>query len=324
MPEQWVVPSELAGERADRIVAVLGGIGRAEARRLVDDGAVLVDGESVSGSTRLTAGRVVAVRFPPPDDGVEPAAVPFRVVHADQDLVVVDKPAGIVVHPGAGHRDDTLLNGLVARYPELAGLGEAHRFGIVHRLDRETSGLLVVARSAAAHEALADAMRRREIERRYLALATGVFEADSGTIDAPLGRDPRRPTLITVRRDGRPARTHYAVLAAWVGVTLLDVRLETGRTHQIRVHMASIGSPLCGDAAYGKRGGPGDPGRVWLHAGRLSFEHPIRGGRREMTSRLPPDLVASLERLGPPITGQVPPTVITRPDSAGSEAPTDS
>ncbi len=324
MAERWVVPSELAGERTDRIVAVLGGMGRAEARRLVDDGAVLVDGEPVSASSRLTAGRVMDVSLPAARAAIEPAAVPFRVVFADGDLVVVDKPSGVVVHPGAGHRDDTLLNGLVARYPDLVGLGEAHRFGIVHRLDRDTSGLLVVARSAAAHEALTGAMRRREIERRYLALAAGLFEAESGTIDAPLRRDPRRPTLMTVRPDGRQARTHYTVMAVWDAVTLLDVRLETGRTHQIRVHMSSIGSPLCGDAVYGNRGGPGDPGRVWLHAGRLSFVHPMGGGTLDMTSPLPDDLVASLERLGPPVEGGVPPTVIAPPDPAGSGTPTDS
>lgn len=323
-PARWTVPRELGGDRADRIVAVLSGLGRSVARRMVEEGAVLVEGEPVERATRLVAGTVVEVVLPPPEQDLRPAAVPFGVVYADEHLVVVDKPAGIVVHPGAGHADDTLLNGLVARYPELVALGESHRHGLVHRLDRDTSGLLIVARSTAVHAAITAALRRREVERTYLGLAEGVLEADSGTVDAPLGRDPRRPTMMAVRREGRPARTHYAVLAAWEDVTLLELRLETGRTHQIRVHLASIGTPLCGDDVYGRSGGRGDPGRVWLHARRLEFSHPVGGRVLELSTPLPDDLARSLERLGAPVSGAIPLEAFPERGPPGPGEPADS
>ncbi len=308
MPEDhtWIVPADLGGQRLDRIVAQLAGVSRALARRIVEEGNVLVEGERASPSLRVPSHRTITATVPDPDGPPAAADVPFTVLHEDPSVLVVDKPAGIVTHPGAGHRDDTLLNGLVSRYPELVELGEERRFGIVHRLDRGTSGLLVVARTAAAQQTLARALARREIERTYLAVVASVPTADSGTIDAPVGRDRRHPTRMALSRDGRPARTHYRVLAAWDAAALLEVRLETGRTHQIRVHCASIGAPVVGDDTYGTTGGAADPGRVWLHATRLSFAHPETGDRLEVTAPLPDDLTASLRGLGRPLRGALP------------------
>jgi 23S rRNA pseudouridine1911/1915/1917 synthase len=305
---RWTVPAELAGERLDRIVAVLGAVSRSVARGLVDAGEVSVDGERGWAAARIAAGRTVEASVPEQEAEPAGADIAFGVVVEDASFVVVDKPAGLVVHPGAGHRGDTLLNGLIARYPELKAVGPDHRWGIVHRLDRGTSGLLVVARTAAAHAGLVEALRRRLVERRYLALANGVLEADTGTIDAPLGRDAQRPTRMALDPRGRAARTHYRVAATWSGYTLAAVRLETGRTHQIRVHFSSIGAPLVGDATYGAAGGVADPGRVWLHATELRFPHPIEDRTVVARSPLPADLVASLERLGTPLSGTVPGT----------------
>jgi 23S rRNA pseudouridine1911/1915/1917 synthase len=302
----WVVPVEVGGQRLDRVVAVLGSIPRSLAREIVDAGDVLVDGEPRPAAFRVPAGRTVVAVVPDPAGPPEPARVPFVVRHEDASLLVVDKPAGVVTHPGAGHRDDTLLNGLMGGYPELFELGEEHRYGIVHRLDRGTSGLLIVARTAAAHRALQRALARREIERGYLAVICGTPIAESGTIDAPIGRDPRHPTRMTLRRDGRPARTHYSVRASWPRHALLEVTLETGRTHQIRVHCTSIGVPLAGDDTYGRCHDVADPGRVWLHSARLAFDHPAHRERVTVASPLPADLVASLTRLGPPSSGSLP------------------
>ena len=303
---RWIVPAELSGERLDRIVSQISGLTRSQVRDLIDGRALTVDGEVLAGSTRLTAGTEIVGVVPAPKTTPQPAAVPFTVLFEDGDVLVVDKPAGVVVHPGAGHSNDTLLNGLVARFPELAALGEQHRYGILHRLDRGTSGALIVARSPSAHAALTAALRARAIERVYLALAEGSFDADSGTIDAPIGRDPANPTRRALAGDGRPARTHNRVMATWPGATLLEVRLETGRTHQIRVHLSSIGRPLAGDAVYGHRGGPGDLGRVWLHAAAVRFRHPTSGETIAVAAPLPADLARSLRRLGTPQRGGLP------------------
>ncbi len=295
----WSVPEEIGGDRLDRILSVLAGVSRAVATELIESGDVTVDGDRLARSARIPAGRVIRALVPEGTTAPVAANVSFDVHHEDADFLVVGKPAGVVTHPGAGHRDDTLLNGLLARYPELFDLGENHRWGLVHRLDRGTSGLLVVARSPAAHRSLQAAMARREIERIYVALLKGDPGADSGTIDAPIGRDPSHPTRMALSRDGRPARTHYAVEARWPDHTLVEVRLETGRTHQIRVHMASIGSPVVWDETYGNADGADHPARVWLHAARLSFRHPIRDMWMEVESPLPAELAASLAGLGP-------------------------
>ena len=294
-----VVPEELDGERLDRIVAILGDMPRSEAKSRADAGTVTVDGEPAVGKARVSAGVVVA--FPPreeapelePDEDVE-----FEVLREDDDVVVVAKPAGVTVHPGAGRPTGTLAAGLLARYPEIAGVGQEGRWGLVHRLDRDTSGALIVARTGEAHESLVDALRRRDIDRRYVALVQGRFDLPRGTIDAPIGRDPVRPRRRALVANGRHAVTHYRVARQWSVVALADVRLETGRTHQIRVHLAGIGHPVVGDPLYGGR----DPVRVprlFLHAASVGFDHPTTGERVTVDAPLPPDLAEVLGGLGP-------------------------
>jgi 23S rRNA pseudouridine1911/1915/1917 synthase len=304
-----LVPADLGGARADKIVATMLGISRAAARVAFEEEDVLVGDRSVAPAERIPAGETLSVRLAPAP--ATPQAVPLKVtvVYQDATVIVVDKPPGLVVHPGAGHVDDTLLNGLLYAYPELSELGEGHRWGLVHRLDRDTSGLLMVGRTAAAHSSLQQALRQRRVARRYLALVWGRVDSATGTIDAPIGRDPAHPTRMAVARGGRAARTHYRRVAVWPEVTLLEVTLETGRTHQIRVHLSSIDHPVIGDSTYG-RGGPAeiDPGRVWLHAAALTFPHPQRGRDVTVTSPLPSDLAATLPRLGVPLGGAVPPT----------------
>lgn len=294
-----VVPSELDGERLDRVVAVLGEMSRAAARQLVDDDEVFVDGETVPARTRLEAGQTVSFGPPPPEPTLQPEAVDFGVVYEDADLMVVDKPFGLVVHPGAGRATGTLAAGILARHPEVEGVGQPGRWGLVHRLDRDTSGLLVVALTAEAYAGLTAQIRARRVEREYLALVDGAFNVPTGTVDAPIGPDPARPTRRRVTPDGKPARTHYEVERAFpdAGLTLLRVRLESGRTHQIRVHLAAIDHPVAGDPVY-RRGPDRVPvPRLFLHAARLAFDHPITAARVDCASPLPSDLAASLESL---------------------------
>jgi 23S rRNA pseudouridine1911/1915/1917 synthase len=213
--------------------------------------------------------------------------------------VVVAKPAGLVVHPGAGHHGGTLVNGLLHRYPEVAGVGDPTRPGIVHRLDRDTSGLLVVARSERAHRALVAALAERRVEREYDALVWGVPDAPRGVVDAPIGRSDARRTRMAVREGGRDARTAYTLVESFASprCSLLRCRLETGRTHQIRVHLAAIGHPVVGDVAYGGARAGLALDRPFLHAGRLAFDHPVTGRRVELDEPLPADLAAVLDRL---------------------------
>lgn len=221
------------------------------------------------------------------------------VRYEDRDVAVVDKPPDLVVHPGAATTTPTLAAGLLWRYPQLEGVGQPGRWGIVHRLDRDTSGLLVVALTPGAYEGLVDRIREREVARRYAALVDGSFDVATGTVDAPIGRDRSRPQRRKVAPDGRPARTHYQVVEAYDhhGVSRLTVTLETGRTHQIRVHMAAIHHPVVGDRLY--RPGPDrvETPRMFLHASHLSFAHPTSGAPVEVSSPLPPDLAGVLERL---------------------------
>jgi 23S rRNA pseudouridine1911/1915/1917 synthase len=302
-----VVPQDLAGERADRIVAVVTDVSRSTARALVDAGDVTVDGHAVAAADRLDAGTVVMIIEPEPEGPLQPLEMDLTVAYQDADVLVIDKPAGLVVHPGAGHRDDTLANVLVARHPELAGMGVEHRWGLVHRLDRDTTGLLLVGRTPEAHGRLQAALKARAVGRVYWALVLGEFDNATGTIEAPIARDPSAPTRMHITSHGRPAVTHYRRLAAWSGVTLLEVTLETGRTHQIRVHMEAIDHPIIGDRVYGRPGAPdADPGRVWLHAIRLTFPHPDGSQDVTVEAPLPSDLSQSLDRLGPPLRGTVP------------------
>ncbi len=294
------MPAALAGERIDRAVALLTGWSRADVALLVEEGAVRVDGQAVAKSRRLAEGEEVEVEGEPEaDHPPEPEPVEFTVVHADEDVVVVSKPAGLVVHPGAGHREGTLAGGLLHRFPEIAGVGDPMRPGIVHRLDRETSGLMVVARSPAAYEAFVAALAAREVERRYLALAWGRFDSKRGTIDAPIGRSATRRTRMAVREAGKDARTGYDVAMQFEHpiCALVECRLETGRTHQIRVHLAAIGHPVVGDGTYGGDRNPLRPGRPFLHAHGLAFTHPSTGERLEFSDPLPAELAAVLSRL---------------------------
>jgi 23S rRNA pseudouridine1911/1915/1917 synthase len=300
-----VVPEAMRGERLDRIVAMVTGISRAESAALVEAGAVLVDGE-VAGhrSIRLRAGDHLEVELS--DRALVHQLVPepqvaVSVVHADDHLLVIDKPPGLVVHPGAGQRSGTLVHGLLARFPELVGVGgDPGRPGIVHRLDKGTSGLLLVARTQEAYEGLVAALRARRVHRRYRALAWGAFEAARGRIVAPIGRSARDPTRMAVDERGKEARTDYEVLTSFgepVVVTELACTLETGRTHQIRVHLRSIGHPVVGDARYGGARQSLPLARPFLHAEVLELVHPVSGAALKLHSPLPADLAAVLAGL---------------------------
>jgi len=285
------------GARLDQFLA--GPLGsRARAQRLIDGGGVKVDGRGAPKRHRLSRGQIV--EFDPaqthPGPGPEsgsPGGPVLRVAYQDDDLLVVDKPAGVVVHPSRGHAGGTLAQALAGR---AAGGPEAERAGIVHRLDRDTSGLLVVARSDAVHRRLAAQLAARSLTREYLALVAGLPPARTGTIDVPLGRDRRDRLRVSTDTDvPRPARTHFAIERALPGTTLLRVRLETGRTHQIRAHLLSIGHPICGDPVYGPAPSVGLE-RQFLHAEHLAFDHPVTGRRIDVRSPLPKDLAAALER----------------------------
>lgn len=302
-----IVSDDLAGMRVDKVIATALGLSRGVARSIIDAGAATVDDEPLGAATKLAQGTRIVVIVPDTDIPLSPdATVPFTVVYEDASLSVVDKPVGVVVHPGSGRAEGTLANGLLARYPEIEGVGERDRWGIVHRLDRDTSGLLVVGRTQAAHTALTEMLRNHEIERRYLTAVKGSFSNTTGTIDAPIGRDQGNRTRMSIAKGGRAAVTHYRRLAGWSlrDTSLLSVTLETGRTHQIRVHMRAIDRPIIGDNQYGRGGVIGDPGRPWLHARQLTFDHPLTGDRIDVLSPLPEDLSDSLEALGAPDLGE--------------------
>jgi 23S rRNA pseudouridine1911/1915/1917 synthase len=300
-----VVPRALDGQRLDRVVAMVAGCSRSEAAALVDAGAVAVGGRAVTNrSHRVAEGDVLEFDAPDRRDGdrLSPdPSVAVPVAFEDADLLVVDKPAGMVVHPGAGQRRGTLVHGLLARYPEIRSVGEPDRPGIVHRLDKGTSGLMLVARSQPAYEALVAMLRARAVERRYRALVWGEVDSPTGLVDAPIGRSARDRTRMAVTMTGKDARTRYEVVRTLhqpVRVTELSCTLETGRTHQIRVHLASIGHPVVGDARYGGDRQSLPVPRPWLHAEHLGLDHPITGGRMAFDSPLPSDLAAVLESLG--------------------------
>lgn len=298
------MPASLAGERIDRVVAMLTELPRAEIAGLVDSGAVRIDGLPVeTRSRKVREGDVIDVDVPARPIVAEligEADVDIPFVHVDDEVIVVDKPAGLVVHPGAGHGTGTMVQGLLAHFPELAdlpraGAGEADRPGIVHRLDAGTSGLLVVARTVRAYHGLVAQLAARAVQRHYRALVLHHVEANAGEVDAPIGRSEGDPTRMAVANAGREARTRYEVLSRHrepVPTTELACKLETGRTHQIRVHLAAIGHPVVGDSRYGGLRPALDLGRPFLHAERLAFEHPATGEVVTFTSELPHDLQA--------------------------------
>ena len=296
MPDFAASESE-AGLRLDVALARRLGLSRAGAQRLIGSAAVTIDGRVAGKGHILRRGEAVAYVLPPPRPTVLRAEdVPYTLVFEDAALLVVDKPAGVVVHPAPGHEHGTLVQGLLSR--GIAG-GHESRPGIVHRLDRDTSGLLIVARTPEAHRRLVSQMARREIARRYVALLAGALPQDEGTIDAPLGRhvrDRKRMSIHTTRP--HRAVTHFVVRERLPGYTLLDVRLETGRTHQIRVHFAALGYPVAGDTTYGDRARrPAGLTRQFLHAAHLEFAHPVSGEPLSFDAPLPADLGVFLDTL---------------------------
>lgn len=309
------VPEEACGERLDRFLSSRPELGltRSHVQRLIERDLVRVDGRPARASRRLRGGeRVEVVRPDPEPVSARPEPIPLNVVYEDADLLVVNKPRGLVVHPAPGHAGGTLVNALLARCPDLEAINDALRPGIVHRLDKDTTGLLVVAKTPAAHLALARQLRERRVRREYLALVRGQ-PPDEGTVDAPIGRHPVHRKRMAVVAGGRPAVTHYRVLERFPdpggaagrgprgGYALLLVRLETGRTHQIRVHLAHAGHPVAGDPVYGggRRGRPGELGLEGqaLHAARLAFVHPRTGVPVAFEAPPPADLAAALARL---------------------------
>ena len=304
------VPDSLDGARFDMILARLAGVSRSGARRMIETGR---SGRITAGpdsrcrpGTRLAAGD--GLWFVPPETTppLRPYRVELDVRYEDRYLAVIGKPAGMVTHPAPGHGEATLVSALLHRWPEVEGVGEYPRWGIVHRLDKDTSGAIVIARHPVAHRRLTDAMAAREVSRRYLTLTHGGFGVASGTIDAPIDR---RRARRFVGPGGKPAVTHYQWLATWDGplLSLLEVTLDTGRTHQIRVHLGSIERPVVGDRVYGRPARAGvDPGRVWLHARRLGFVHPVTRRDVDVEVPLPSDLRSSLDVLGRPVSGEAP------------------
>jgi 23S rRNA pseudouridine1911/1915/1917 synthase len=293
------IPPALAGERLDRIVALVTDASRSDAAALVAAGGVHVDGVvTISGKQRLALGQVIDVdetKLPTTDLPLADATIEYSVVYDDDHVIVVDKPAGLVVHPGAGNPTGTLVNGLLHRYPEIAGVGEPHRPGIVHRLDIGTSGLMVVARSVRAYHSLVYALAQRDVARVYRTMVWGHLANPAGVIDAPIGRDHRDPMRMSVVVDGKSARTRYQVLVVYndpAEASALECRLESGRTHQIRVHLAAIGHPVVGDGTYGGIRHGIITSRPFLHAAQLEFDHPTGGEPMHFTSALPDDLTA--------------------------------
>jgi 23S rRNA pseudouridine1911/1915/1917 synthase len=301
------VPASAAGDRLDRFLAEPLG-SRAQAQRLIDAGQVLVDGTARSKRHRLAGGERVEVDEADPRPAPERGEAPFAVAYEDEHLLVVDKPAGLVVHPAAGNFDGTLVNALLHHCAgRLSGIGGVARPGIVHRIDKDTSGLLVVAKTDVAHEGLAKQFAAHSIDRRYLAIVGGVPMASAGIVDAPLARSAanRKKIAIVEGSRGKRAVTHWKRLDVLKDAALLECRLETGRTHQVRVHMTSIGHPLLGDPVYGRAGKPHGKllkglgfERQALHAAVLGFTHPVTRNKLSFASPMPPDMEELMRALG--------------------------
>ncbi len=301
MSEKLWFTADSSGERFDKLVTARLGerLTRTQVQALIRDGHVTVNGEAVKPGVKLKGGERIEVDLPPPveDSAVEPEPIPLTIVYEDDDLAVIDKPAGLVVHPGAGNETGTLVNAILARYPQIAQMRYApKRRGIVHRLDKDTSGLILIAKNAPSLHRLMGQFREHTVEKIYLALLERSPKTATGRIDAPIGRDPANRRRMAVLRDGRPAVSEFTVIERFAdGKTLVRVRLLTGRTHQIRVHMAFIGCPIVGDRLYGYR--KSSLPRQFLHAARLCFDHPRTGERLCFESPLPERLEATLADL---------------------------
>ncbi len=304
------LPKETRGERLDKALAsLLPGESRASVQRLMRAGRVRILGRPARPSYTVRGGERIDIEMPPPQPSpLEPQALPITILHEDADLVVIDKAAGLAVHPGAGVRRATLVNALLHHCTDLSGIGGVERPGIVHRLDKDTSGALVVAKNDAAHRDLAAQFKARSVKKLYEALVWGVPRTPTGVIEGPIGRHPTARVRMTVRPEGRPARTLYSLRETFGAVSFLEVQPETGRTHQIRVHLSFIGHPIVGDRLYGggSKSHTAPPlvaealapyGGLALHASRLAFKHPRSGAWLEFTARRPPELQAVLDRL---------------------------
>ena len=299
MTRELTAATEHAGARLDAFLSADGALTRSQAARLIAEGRVRVNGKPAAKSARLSGGETVTVDVPQlRETALPPQDIPLDVVYEDDDVIVVNKPTGLVVHPAPGHPDGTLVNALLHHCGDsLSGIGGEKRPGIVHRIDRDTSGLIIAAKNDAAHLALSAQLKDHSLSRTYECLVTGNMKQDSGTVDAPIGRSSADRKKMAVVPTGRRAVTHWEVVARYPGVTHLRCRLETGRTHQIRVHMAYIGHPILGDTVYGaKKPVPGLTGQC-LHATGLRFIHPRTGEPVELHCPLPPEFTAMLQKL---------------------------
>ena len=299
MTRELTAATEHAGVRLDAFLSADGALTRSQAARLIAEGRVRVNGKPAAKSARLSGGETVTVDVPQlRETALPPQDIPLDVVYEDNDVIVVNKPTGLVVHPAPGHPDGTLVNALLHHCGDsLSGIGGEKRPGIVHRIDRDTSGLIIAAKNDAAHLALSAQLKDHSLSRTYECLVTGNMKQDSGTVDAPIGRSSADRKKMAVVPTGRRAVTHWEVVARYPGVTHLRCRLETGRTHQIRVHMAYIGHPILGDTVYGaKKPVPGLTGQC-LHATGLRFVHPRTGEPVELHCPLPPEFTAMLQKL---------------------------
>lgn len=300
---QETIVASLAGQRVDRVISLVADIPRSMASQIIDVGAVLLDDVVVkAGKIKVSEGQRIVINLSMLPEKQLPAAEPnikVDVVYVDEDVIVINKQAGIVVHPGAGNPTGTLVNAVLAIYPEIASVGDAFRPGVVHRLDAGTTGLMVMARTARAYDSLVDALSRRVVVRRYLTLVWGEMGAPSGVIDAPLGRDQRDPTKVAVVAGGKTARTNYEVRQVFsipVSCSLLECGLETGRTHQIRVHLAALGHSVVGDVVYGGARSVLSSPRPMLHAMTLKFDHPVTSAQMQFDTQTPDDFKAILEK----------------------------
>ena len=301
MRHETIVVPETARGRVDRFLADVSGLSRSYVQKLISDGHVTAAGLPVKANDTIVAGWTLALEVPDPVPlDLEPEAIPLSVVYEDDDLLIVDKAAGLVVHPAVGHQTGTLVNALLARDTEYGGIAGVQRPGIVHRLDRDTSGLLMVAKHDKSQASLMAQLKARGVKKAYLGLVLGSVAATTGRIEAPIGRDPNHRTRMAVVPDGRASVTGYRVrerLGAW---TLLELDLVTGRTHQIRVHLAAIGHPLAGDPVYGNgtsRRGPEGTTRMFLHSWRIELQSPTDGHLIRATAPLPPELERVVEAL---------------------------